>query len=117
MHEMGIALQVLEICQASIPPEMENPRVERINLKIGKLSAVVADSLRFCFEAASQDTIFSGVELAIEEIPVIIRCNDCQAETEIDEPLFSCAQCGSNNIEMISGREMDISTIELAKEE
>lgn len=117
MHEMGIALQILEISKASIPPDIVDPKVERINLKIGKLSAVVADSLRFCFEAASQDTIFSGVELNIEAVPVVIKCNDCQSETEIDEPLFACGQCGSSSIEMLSGRELDISSIELAQEE
>ncbi len=117
MHEMGIALQIIEISQASIPPDIVNPKVERINLKLGRLSAVVADSLRFCFEAAAQDTIFSGVELNIEDIPVVIRCNDCKSETQINEPLFSCGHCGSTSIEMISGRELDIRSIELAEEE
>ena len=43
MHEMGIALQIVEIATASIPPSAGNVRVEKINLKIGKLAAVVPD--------------------------------------------------------------------------
>jgi len=37
MHEMGIALQIVEISISSIPETCENVRVERVNLKIGKL--------------------------------------------------------------------------------
>jgi hydrogenase nickel incorporation protein HypA/HybF len=60
MHEMGIALQIIDIATASIPPDMRSARVERVNLKVGKLAAVVADSLRFCFDIVS-------IEIAQEE--------------------------------------------------
>ena len=43
MHEMGIALQIIEIATASIPAELGSAKVEKVNLKIGKLAAVVAD--------------------------------------------------------------------------
>ena len=47
MHEMGIALQIVEIATASVPSELAGVRIERVNLKIGKLAAVVPESLRF----------------------------------------------------------------------
>lgn len=56
MHEMGIALQIVEIATASIPSNSGNVQVARVNLKIGKLAAVVPDSLRFCFDVAVKDT-------------------------------------------------------------
>ena len=52
MHEMGIALQIVEIATASLPPDLGAARVTRVNLKIGKLAAVVPESLRFCFDVA-----------------------------------------------------------------
>jgi len=73
MHEMGIALQIIEIATASIPPDAGDVRVEKVNLKIGKLAAVVADSLRFCFEIAVKDTPLDGAELNIEELPVVVQ--------------------------------------------
>jgi Zn finger protein HypA/HybF involved in hydrogenase expression len=48
--------------------------VERINLKVGKLAAVVPDSLKFCFEVAAKNTPLEGAILHIEEIPVTARC-------------------------------------------
>ena len=113
MHEMGIAMQIIEIATASIPADMKGARVAKVNLKIGKLSAVVPDSLRFCFEIATQDTPLGEAELSIEEIPVVIHCGDCNARWTIDEPIFTCRKCNSGAIKVISGRELDIDSIEL----
>ena len=73
MHEMGIALQIVEIATASIPPDLDGARVARVNLKVGKLAAIVPDSLRFCFGVATKDTPLDGAELAIEELPVLAQ--------------------------------------------
>jgi hydrogenase nickel incorporation protein HypA/HybF len=44
MHEMGIAMQIVEISTASIPADLMGAQVEKVNVKIGKLSAVVPES-------------------------------------------------------------------------
>jgi hydrogenase nickel incorporation protein HypA/HybF len=117
MHEMGIALQIVEIAGASIPKEMAGARVARVNLKVGKLAAIVPESLRFCFGVATRETPLEGAELAIEEVPVKARCRDCQAEWTIEEPVFSCGVCSSGSIQILSGRELDIVSIEISEEE
>ncbi len=117
MHEMGVAMQIIEIAAASIPADMKGSHVERVNLKVGKLAAIVPESLRFCFEIASQDTPLAGAELVIQEIPVIARCNDCRFQWTIDNPVFICQKCQSGSIQLISGRELDIESIELAEED
>ena len=111
---MGVAMQIIDIATASIPEDMRPARVERINLKVGKLSAIVKDSLRFCFEIASKDTPLYGAELFIEEIPVVARCNTCSTEWTIDSPVFTCRNCSGGDIKILSGRELDIESIELA---
>ena len=116
MHEMGIALQIAEIATASIPADVGDVKVERINLKIGKLAAVVPDSLRFCFDVAIKDTPLDGAKLVIEELPVVARCNDCDNEWTIDQPAFTCENCNSGSLEILSGRELDIESIEIAEE-
>ena len=116
MHEMGIALQIIEIATESIPADLKDTKVARINLKVGKFSAVVPESLRFCFEVASKETALEGAELVIEEIPVVARCRDCATEWTISEPVFACQNCESGNFEILSGRELDIESIEIAEE-
>ena len=117
MHEMGIALQIVEIATASLPSDLGKARVTSVNLKIGKLAAVVPESLRFCFDVAVKDTPLAGAHLTIEEIPVVARCNDCHAEWAIDEPVFICKTCESGSLEILSGRELDIESIEVAEED
>ena len=116
MHEMGIAMQIIEIAQASIPKEEGDIAIARVNLKVGKLAAVVADSLRFCFEIAAKETPLEGAELDIEEVPVRARCKECDTEWTIEGPAFNCEKCGSGQIEILSGRELNIESIEIADE-
>jgi hydrogenase nickel incorporation protein HypA/HybF len=117
MHEMGIALQIIEIATASIPPNLADVRIETVNLKIGKLAAVVPDSLRFCFDVAVKDTPLAGAKLVIEEVPVVASCKDCKARWTIEEPVFICKTCQSGSLEILSGRELDIESIEVVEEE
>jgi hydrogenase nickel incorporation protein HypA/HybF len=117
MHEMGIAMQIVEIAAASIPAEMAGSRVATVNLKVGKLSAIVPDSLRFCFEAVSRDTALEGARLHIMEVPVRAACNACRKEWTIEQPAFKCPVCDSGDITLLTGRELDIESIELAEEE
>ena len=117
MHEMGIAMEIVEIVQNSIPAGQERARVARVNLKIGKLTALVPDSLRFCFEVAARETRAAGAELAIEEIPVTARCQTCAHDWTLEKPVFVCPACQGTEVRMLTGREMDIESIELIEED
>jgi len=114
MHEMGIAAQVVEIAEASIPEDMQNAKVECVNLNIGRLAAVVPESLRFCFNIMIENTRLAGAELHISEIPVKALCKDCEHQWIVNTPVFTCPQCDSGALEILSGRELDISSIEIA---
>ncbi len=117
MHEMGIALEIIDIVEASIPVGMEAARVESVNLRIGKLSAIVPESLTFCFDVAIKETRIEGARLNIEQVPVVAMCKDCGAKWTIEEPAFACQKCDSGSIELISGKELDIVSIEVMDED
>jgi hydrogenase nickel incorporation protein HypA/HybF len=116
MHEMGIVMEVIDIVNASIPKDAKDARVAAINLKIGKLSAVVPESLRFCFQVATEGTNLAGTELVIEDIPVQAHCDDCNHQWIVEQPVFVCPACNGSRIELLSGREMDIDSIELSED-
>lgn len=117
MHEMGIAMEIVDIATASIPEDMQDARVKRVNLQVGKLSAIVTESLRFCFDLVVKETPLEGAELAVEEMPVVARCKECQTQWTVSEPVFTCKNCGSGNIDILSGRELDIKSIEIEEED
>ncbi|MCP3942251.1 MAG: hydrogenase maturation nickel metallochaperone HypA [Desulfobacteraceae bacterium] len=116
MHEMGIAEQLVQISLDAIPKSMPTPRVEILNLKIGKLASVVEHSLTFCFEIITKDTPLENVKLVIESMPVKIHCKTCHKEWEVDTPMFKCLNCEDGEVEIISGRQIEISSMELAEE-
>lgn len=113
MHEMGIALRIIEIATDSLPADVKNPRVKLINLKIGKLAAAVPAGLRFSFEVAAKDTPFSGAELNFEEIPAVVRCRQCNTQWSSDGPNFTCKTCQKDTVDVISGREIEITSLEV----
>lgn len=117
MHEMGIAMEIIDIAIASIPDDLQGARVESINLEVGKLSAIVPDSLRFCFDLAIRDTVLVGAKLNIEEVPVVAKCKDCNTQWVIDEPVFTCKACNSSSLDILSGRELDIKSIEIEEKD
>ena len=88
MHEMGIATEILRIVESSIPAEMVDAKVRRVNLKVGRLSAIVPESLRFCFGVVAENTLVAGAELAIEQVPVEVKCNQCGHEWTVETPVL-----------------------------
>lgn len=113
MHEMSLAAQLLDIAIHAIPDDLKGARVERVNLRVGRLTSVAAESLRFCFDALAEGTPLNGAELVIEEIPVKAQCRDCGHEWTIDEPVFLCRQCRSGALSLLSGQELEVASLEI----
>jgi hydrogenase nickel incorporation protein HypA/HybF len=87
-------------------------QVNTIRLQVGALAAVVPDSLKFCFEMLSQDTIARGSALAIETVPVVVRCSGCKELFEVENHIFLCPECGQPSMDLISGRELSLTSLE-----
>ena len=115
MHEMGIALQIMEIANSSLPPDIKDIRIGKVNLKIGRLAAVVPSSLRFCFEVVAKDTLFEGSILNIKEVPVVVKCRSCNSEWTVTGPDFRCKTCPDGEVDILSGREIEIISLEVAE--
>ena len=115
MHELSIALSILD----GVEEEMErhgNARLEVIHLKLGPLAGVVKTALLSAFELASEQTGFARAALVIEDVPISIHCSKCDAERAVRSMQgFECVECGTPGSDVIHGREMQISALELAE--
>ena len=109
MHEMAITQSVVDAVSERIGPE----RVARVVLEIGRLSGVVPDALRFCFEICAKDTTLEGAALEIREIAGRGHCAACGADVALDFPAGVCA-CGSPELAIVAGRELRIKEVEVA---
>jgi len=87
-------------------------QVKVIRLQVGALAAVVPESLRFCFDLLSRETIAYGAVIEIEAIPVVTRCEKCNIYFEVENYVFLCPRCGEPTLELVSGRELSLLNIE-----
>ncbi|MEQ8176689.1 MAG: hydrogenase maturation nickel metallochaperone HypA [Syntrophomonadaceae bacterium] len=106
MHELSIMEGVLEMVRESARQNDIN-KINKLKLVIGKLTMIMPDSLAFAFEVLSQEDMFRGARLEIEEVPALIKCKTCNSESIQEDPYcFACLACGSNQVDIVKGREM-----------
>lgn len=113
MHEMSIAQNILDIVREHVTPEQEQ-NVRTIKIKLGEFSGVVKESLEFCFSSLVNDTPLREATLEIEDIPIKALCLVCNKESRLEYGVFFCPLCGSNAVKLISGKELQIETIEIS---
>ena len=109
MHELGITRSVVAICAE----RAAGAQVTRVTLEIGKLSAVLPESVRFCFDICAKGTALEGSVLEIIEVPGLAVCRDCAAEVRLSQ-LFGRCSCGGANLRLVSGEELKIKEMEVA---
>ena len=116
MHELSIAMSIVDL--ALEEARNRSVTVDAIHLDIGPLSGVVADALRFSWEIACQDTPLEGSRLVIREVPVEIHCSTCNADRTLDSMQWlSCPVCGTPALEVIHGKELAVTALEVRDEQ
>jgi len=111
MHEFSIIENIFKTITEVAGKEKLN-RVTRINLVIGKMRQIVPDIFEYAFHISSKNTIAENAKLSIEFVPIKMKCNDCNHISEIADHIYFCSSCGSSNLELLSGKELYIKSIE-----
>ncbi|MDT7729718.1 MAG: hydrogenase nickel incorporation protein HypA/HybF [Actinomycetota bacterium] len=108
MHELSITQSVID----AVVEKMDGATVKSVRLEIGKLSGVVPDSVRFCFDVICAGTMLEGARLDIDETPGRARCRDCDEEFPLNDMIMLCP-CGSANVEVLAGQQLRIKSVEV----
>src|SRR4051812_9047084 len=107
MHEMAITQSVVDaVCEHAA-----GRRVRSVRVQVGALCAVVPDSMQFCFGLAAEGTLADGARLELDLQPGSARCRACGAEFGLPDPILLCP-CGSADVEVLTGRDLKILTME-----
>jgi hydrogenase nickel incorporation protein HypA/HybF len=117
MHELSIATSIVDAVteSAAVYP---GAHVKEVRLRVGALASVVEDSLQFCWELATEGTPLAGATLVINMLPVIVHCDACGVDAEIEGvQSFRCPRCGELAGDLRQGRELEIESIELEEPE
>src|SRR5277367_6729152 len=108
MHELGITRNIVSICGE----RAGGRRVSRVRLEIGRLSTVLPDAIRFCFDVVSQGSLVEGATLEIIEVAGLGRCRQCSADVVLAPHSFRCPGCQSLDVQLVSGDELTIKEME-----
>ncbi len=109
MHELSLMTQLLNDAVAAASGET----ICALRVRVGPLSGVVVDSLRFAFEALSPGTPAENARFDVEETAPSFRCPDCHATYETPVGSYSCPSCGSVAGELLGGAELELISIEV----
>jgi hydrogenase nickel incorporation protein HypA/HybF len=114
MHELSIAISMID----QITEEAANRGgldVEAVHLKLGAFSGVDKEALLFAYELACEGSLLEGSRLVIETIPLVIYCATCQKDrTPPSLYQLSCPECCSPGQKIVSGREIEVASLEIA---
>ncbi len=110
MHEASLMSDLLAIVDRAARTEGGGP-VRVVHLRIGEMAGVSEDALRFAFEVMSKGTAAEGAELEVEKVRLRARCAACGAHSNPADFVFRCPACGSGDIEILAGREMEVDYI------
>ena len=112
MHELSLAeainRTIKELCARS-----DWERVRRIVLKIGHMRQVNPELLSFAFNVVANGTVSEGADLSVLELPIVFQCHACGKETSGEGTTFMCLNCGSTDVELRSGMELTIESMEV----
>ena len=113
MHELSIATALIEQIEVALDREEGAGRASQVLVRVGTLSGVDEEALRMAFPVAAEGTRAADAVLEIETIVAEVHCRACEVDSSPDFPFFVCEKCGADDVEIISGRDLLLQSIEI----
>ncbi|MDT0448491.1 hydrogenase maturation nickel metallochaperone HypA [Streptomyces hesseae] len=113
MHELSIATAIVERAEETARLH-GGGRVTAVRVRVGELAGVVPDALRFSFDVARAGTALETARLVVQDVPARARCAPCGTDFAVGTPpLMWCPRCDELSRELLGGRELEVTAIEL----
>jgi hydrogenase nickel incorporation protein HypA/HybF len=110
MHEASMVESVIDLVQKNLP---EGRRVRRVDVRVGLLTGVSPDAMRFYFEILREETLGPQAELAVSIEPLQARCAACGLDHTFNEAAWVCPACGAQPLTLLNGDELHLSSFEV----
>ncbi len=109
MHELSIMSNLLSIAEGTA----NGAKICSLKVRIGPLSGVVVEALRFAFEALAPGSPAEGARFDIEETQLEFHCPECGAVYNTPVGAYECPACGCTRGELRGGNELELISIEV----
>lgn len=89
-------------------------KIHNLRLRVGVLSGVVPEALRFAFEALAPGSPAEGGTLEIEPVAALCWCEPCAREFVARDGVEPCPGCGNTATFLRCGLELELSSVEVS---
>jgi len=112
MHELPVTMSILSIVLEHAKT-VQASKISKINVTIGGLSGIVPEYIELQFDFLSKDTIAAGASISFHQPPAELRCRNCATIFSPDNQNWTCPNCDEQEIEIVSGRECYVESMEV----
>lgn len=112
MHEMALCESILQILQEQARSQGYGG-VKAVRLEVGALSCVEKEALRFNFEVVTRGSLAEGAALELIDVPGEGWCMPCARPVTVATLLDECPHCGSSQVQVTGGDELQIKELEV----
>lgn len=111
MHEMAITQSIYNIAMQAAR-DAGVSRVHSLKIRMGDYSEIVPALVQEYFEILAKGGIAEGAQLQFIHVPLTVRCRTCGWQGEIDKRRIACKVCGGTDLQLLTGREFYVESIE-----
>lgn len=111
MHELSICQSITRVVER----HAAGGTVRTVRLRVGELRQIVPDTLTYCWGLVTEGSDLEATTLEIERVPAAIRCRSCDHVHTLTAPILVCPACRTQDVEIVSGEEFLITSLELAE--
>lgn len=111
MQEFSIISNVIKVIN-EVSNDEKFSKVNRVNLRIGKMRQVVPETLQLAFETISKGTKCERAILDIEQVSVKMQCNLCNNIFIVEKFDYICPECRKADLKLLEGEEIVLQSIE-----
>lgn len=113
MHEASVCEALLDAVEEEARKRGAK-RVLRVKVRVGKLSGVEPELLRFAYEGMHLGRpLLKEASLEINLTEPTARCRECGFEWAPEERLEPCPRCGTPFPELVGGDELLLESIDM----
>ncbi len=112
MHELSLCRSIADLVEAAAA-DAGSASVRRITLEIGVAAPVEIEAIRFCLPLCLAETRADKAEIVIDRPALEMKCRSCGALFSSASRLTPCSACGGSAVEILSGDEMRVVSIEV----
>lgn len=110
MHEFSIVMNIIEIAEEEAH-KAKASSITSLKLDVGTMAGIEFYALETALDMAVKNTMMENTDVIINKIPAVARCSNCGYEFNIKDITDECPKCKSLFSEVISGKEMKISSL------